>query len=182
MAHGKNQSINVTNIDGDANNQLTSTGDGRTNKSNTHATNIQDLGVPEGNINNATLYLYTCHSADTRPDAHGEQGALTGSKQTVSQSFSQNYDFRFVVSTTGSVNYYGINSSLGLIWLSLLPTIMLFWLRCKIINKWNLLNIIYDKKHLAVDLEIIMFVKYNHITDVKITTVDDNSRYDKLWP
>ncbi len=135
MAHGKNQSINVTNIDGDANNQLTSTGDGRTNKSNTHATNIQDLGVPEGNINNATLYLYTCHSADTRPDAHGEQGALTGSKQTVSQSFSQNYDFRFVVSTTGSVNYYGINSSLGLIWLSLLPTIMLFWLRCKIINK-----------------------------------------------
>lgn len=58
MAHGKNQSINVTNIDGDANNQLTSTGDGRTNKSNTHATNIQDLGVPEGNINNATLYLY----------------------------------------------------------------------------------------------------------------------------
>ncbi|MDE6368804.1 MAG: hypothetical protein K2K94_06150 [Muribaculaceae bacterium] len=108
MAHGMNQSINVTNKDGDATNQLTSTGDGMTNGSKTKAVNIQDLDVPKGNINDATLYLYTCHSADNQVSAHGKQFEMAGSKQTVLQAFSKTFDFKYVVGSHSSVNYYNI--------------------------------------------------------------------------
>ena len=59
MTHGKNQSISMDN-----GKQITSTGDGKTNIYNDEAFNVQDLGVPAGNISNATLFMYSCHSAD----------------------------------------------------------------------------------------------------------------------
>ena len=103
LAHGRNQSINVSNKDGDAANQLTSTGDGKTNESGTEATNVQDLPHPKGNIENADLELYTCHSAD-ESKTEGK-GSLTGTKDTISKAFAKSFNFRSVSGTSGSVNY-----------------------------------------------------------------------------
>ena len=107
MAHGKNQSINLSNNDSDVYQQLTSTGDGKTNKTQTPAINIQELPSPENaDLSNAELLLYTCHSADNSNPPQKGQGALSGSMQTVADAFSQTTDFKFVQGTKGSVNYY----------------------------------------------------------------------------
>ncbi len=109
MTHGKNQSINVGNGE-----QFTATGDGRTNISRSQAPNIQDLPQPQGDIADAELFLCTCHSADSNPDAHDEQGALSGSGQTLAEAFSRTFSFRRVRGTEGSVNYnsFGTNGTL----------------------------------------------------------------------
>ncbi|MES2141107.1 MAG: RHS repeat-associated core domain-containing protein, partial [Bacteroidota bacterium] len=103
--HGKNQSIKT---DGD---QLTSTGDGKTNIKGTPAMNIQDLSTPKGDISNAELQLNTCHSTDMQEKAHGEgdhqQGDLKGTKQTVAQAFREKFDFKNVRGTAGATNYSG---------------------------------------------------------------------------
>ena len=110
MAHGKNQSINVSNGT-DAKNQLTSTGDGKTNLSKTAALNIQDLpNMNDGDISNATLFLYTCHSADKELNPHDGQGGLAGSMQTVSEAFSQIFNFESVIGTAGAVNYHSFRT------------------------------------------------------------------------
>ena len=110
MAHGKNLSINVSNGT-DAKNQLTSTGDGKTNLSKTAALNIQDLpNMNDGDISNATLFLYTCHSADKELNPHDGQGGLAGTKQTVSEAFSQTFNFESVIGTAGAVNYHSLRT------------------------------------------------------------------------
>lgn len=103
MAHGQNQSINLSNSD-DANNQLTSTGDGKTNKSETEAVNIQDLTTNE-NFKNASLFLYTCHSADSEASPHSGQSALKGSKLNVAEAFAKTFTFKSVKGTAGGVSY-----------------------------------------------------------------------------
>ena len=108
MTHGKNQSILV----GEGQ-QFTATGDGKTNISRSPAPNIQDLPQPTGNIENAMLYMYSCHSADTNPHPHGEgdhqQGALLGSQRPIAYVFAQYFKFYGVQGTSESVNYhYGL--------------------------------------------------------------------------
>ena len=107
MAHGKNQSINIGN---GSNVQFTATGNNQTNISHSSADNIQDLPNPNGDISKAELYLYTCHSADDKPEAHGEgnhmQGPLEGGKQTVAAAFANYFYFKRVWGTRGSVNYH----------------------------------------------------------------------------
>lgn len=93
--------------------QFTATGDGKTNISRSPAPNIQDLPQPTGNIENAMLYMYSCHSADTNPHPHGEgdhqQGALLGSQRPIAYVFAQYFKFYGVQGTSESVNYhYGL--------------------------------------------------------------------------
>ena len=101
MTHGKNQSISIDN-----GKQITSTGEGKTNIYNDEAFNVQDLDVPAGNISNATLFMYSCHSADDKMKAHQNQGALKGCKKPIAQVFSETFNFKTVQGTKGSVNYY----------------------------------------------------------------------------
>ena len=101
MTHGKNQSISMNN-----GRQITSTGDGTTNIYNDEAFNVQDLESPAGDISNATLFMYSCHSADDKLSAHKNQGALKGSKKPIAQVFSEEFNFKVVQGTKGSVNYY----------------------------------------------------------------------------
>jgi RHS repeat-associated protein len=107
MMHGKNQSIRV----GEGQ-QFTATGDGTTNIAHTKAPNIQALPRPSGNIRCATLFMYTCHSADTERDAHGSgdhaQGALQGSCKPIAQVFSESFEFQEVIGTAGAVNYHSV--------------------------------------------------------------------------
>jgi len=107
-AHGQNQSM--TTRDGDPLQQVTSTGNGRTNGSSNNGTgnpalNVQDLPNPEGNLNKAQLNLNTCHSNDTNPDAHDGQNALKGSKLTLAQAFRNSFSFSVVRGTAGGVSY-----------------------------------------------------------------------------
>jgi RHS repeat-associated protein len=101
IMHGRNQNI----VPGDEQ-QFTATGTGRTNRSNSEAPNIQDLPQPVGDITEATLYIYSCHSADTVAESHGDQGPLLGTEMPVAQAFSETFAFRRVRGTAGSVNFY----------------------------------------------------------------------------
>ena len=77
--------------------------------------NVTDLGTPLGNIQNATLYLNTCHSnssgswlgnirfGDKR--IPGTSATLVGSKETLMQSFFNNYNFKNVRGTGAGVSY-----------------------------------------------------------------------------
>ena len=103
MTHGKNQSIT---LDEEGYQQLTSTGNGKTNISKSEATNVQDLPTPKGNISNAVLYMYSCHSADITPQRHGTQGELSGTKDPIAYAFARNFKFRWVIGTAESVNYH----------------------------------------------------------------------------
>ena len=109
MTHGKNQSIRVDNNDGNGVHQFTSTGNGKTNLTGTDAYDVSNLGTPKGKITNATLYMYSCHSADKQAEAHGSgdhrQGALSGTMLPIAHRFAQKFDFSKVVGTQGAVNY-----------------------------------------------------------------------------
>lgn len=100
--HGRNQSINVNT---ETNAQFTATGNGKTNVSGSEAPNIQDLPKPKAFLGATTLQMNTCHSADNVSAAHGEQGALSGSKKPIAQVFSETFGFKRVRGTAGSVNY-----------------------------------------------------------------------------
>jgi len=104
MTHGKNQSIAVG-----SGQQFTATGDGKTNISSSDAPNIQDLPTPAGNIKSAQLLMYSCHSADKNPVAHGEgdhrQGDLKGTGKPIARVFAESFSFQSVQGTQGSVNY-----------------------------------------------------------------------------
>ena len=104
VTHGKNQSINLGGSE-----QFTATGDGKTNIRGTAAPNIQDLPQPKGSVQDATLFMYSCHSADREKKAHGEgdhrQGDLKGTGQTIASVFSSTFRFKGVQGTEGSVNY-----------------------------------------------------------------------------
>lgn len=105
MTHGKNQSIAL-----DDKHQLTSTGTGKTNLSGSKAMNVQDLPIPNGNLANAILNMYSCHSADKEPQRHGEkphnQGDLIGTKDPIAYAFAKKFKFKGVIGTAGSVNYH----------------------------------------------------------------------------
>ena len=107
MTHGKNQSIT---LDEKGFEQLTSIANGKTNISKSEATNVQDLPTPKGNISNAVLNMYSCHSADKNPQKHGEgvhtQGELSGSKDPIAYAFAKKFNFRGVMGTAESVNYH----------------------------------------------------------------------------
>lgn len=115
MTHGKNQSILV----GEGQ-QFTATGDGKTNITRSPAPNIQDLPQPQGNITQATLYMYSCHSADSNPKAHGEgdyrQGPLMGSKHPIAYVFAQTFKFYTVQGTAESVNYHHWTTDFTMPW------------------------------------------------------------------
>ena len=102
MTHGKNQSIALDGGD----NQLTSTGDGLTNLRGNDAMNVQDLPTPKGDISNAILNMYSCHSADKIPQEHGTQGALKGTQDPIAYAFARKFNFKGVKGTAESVNYH----------------------------------------------------------------------------
>jgi hypothetical protein len=103
MTHGKNQSIA---LDDEGHQQLTSTGNGKTNISKSEATNVQDLPNPKGNISNAVLNMYSCHSADKTLQGHGTQGELSGTKEPIAYAFAKKFNFKGVMGTAESVNYH----------------------------------------------------------------------------
>ena len=113
MTHGKNQSINIGNGE-----QFTATGNGLTNISESDAPNIQDLSQPKGDIKQATLLMYSCHSADTEPLGRGQgdhrQGDLKGSLQPIAEVFARKFGFNRIRGTAGAVNYnsFWINGTL----------------------------------------------------------------------
>lgn len=100
--HGRNQSINVNT---ETNAQFTATGNGKTNVSGSDAPNIQDLPKPKASLGATTLQMNSCHSADNVSTAHGEQGALSGTRKPIAQVFSETFGFKNVRGTAGSVNY-----------------------------------------------------------------------------
>lgn len=79
------------------------------------AKNVTDLGTPLGNIQNATLYLNTCHSNSSgswlgnirfgKNRIRGTSATLVGSKETIMQSFFNNYNFKKVRGTAAGVSY-----------------------------------------------------------------------------
>lgn len=83
---------------------------GKTNISYGPAPNIQDLPQPRGNIDKAMLYMYSCHSADMNPYAHGKgdhrQGPLLGTKHPIAYVMAQKFKFYGVRGTAESVNYH----------------------------------------------------------------------------
>jgi hypothetical protein len=105
--HGKNQSI--TTGHGSAEEQLTATGNGETNISETKVMDIQDLPIPHADLSGTQLQLNSCHSNDTEPNAHLEgdhhQGDLKGTKQTAARAFLETFGFREVRGTKEAVNY-----------------------------------------------------------------------------
>ena len=112
-SHGKNQSMTVGH--GKSFDQMTATGDGKTNINGTKVSDIQGLEQPKADLSQAGLFLNTCHSNDTNPDAHGgvghRQGALKGAKQTIAQVFASQFDFSFVRATKESVGYINVHNS-----------------------------------------------------------------------
>lgn len=109
--HGSNQAIH---LDWQNKEYITSIGNGMT-RSGFSAMNVSDLGTPNGNISNATLFLNTCHSNSTgswlgniRIGNHripGTSATLVGSKETIMQSFRNNFNFNSIRGTSAGVSY-----------------------------------------------------------------------------
>ena len=96
--HGSNQAIHLD-VSNNPQQYITSTGNGRTNESGTPATNVQDLPIPSGNIDNARLNINTCKlNCKT-------QYELKGSKQTLMESFYKTFNFKTVRGTVHGVSY-----------------------------------------------------------------------------
>ena len=110
--HGSNQAIHLDYIN---NEYITSTGTGYTQSGKAKAKNVTDLGIPLGDIQNATLYLNTCHSNSSgsrlgnirfgENRIRGTSATLVGSKETIMQSFFNNYNFKKVRGTAAGVSY-----------------------------------------------------------------------------
>ncbi len=94
--HGNNQTIM---LDPDNDQYITATGDGKTNRSGSKATNVQDLPTPSGNISNAQLNLNTCKSNSRT------QYPLKGSGQTLMEAFYGAFNFQTVRGTSAGVSY-----------------------------------------------------------------------------
>lgn len=98
--HGSNQTIH---LDYKNNQYITSTGNGFTNtqpqSKRIKAFNVQDLPHPRGNISNAQLNINSCKSNSRN------QKPLLGSKQTLMESFANQFDFRVVPGTSVGVSY-----------------------------------------------------------------------------
>ena len=96
--HGNNQTI-ILDYNNYSPQYITSTGDGFTNVLRNAALNVQDLGNPIGNINNARLNLHTCKSNSAT------QNPLKGSGLTLMQSFYNTFIFKEVKGTSAGVSY-----------------------------------------------------------------------------
>ncbi len=94
--HGNNQTVMLNSSEEQ---YITATGDGKTNKSDTEAINVQDLPVPTGKINDAQLNLNTCKSNSRT------QYKLKGSKQTLMEAFYKSTNFATVRGTSYGVSY-----------------------------------------------------------------------------
>lgn len=107
MTHGKNQSLTLSNKE-----QITSTGNGLTNKSKSEALDVSKLSNTNFDPSNVTLSLYSCHSSDYIASPHGNgdhsQGRLSGSKQPIAEAFETKFNFKYVKGTDGAVNYHSI--------------------------------------------------------------------------
>ena len=109
--HGSNQAIH---LDWKNKQYITSTGTGHT-QDGVNAKNISELGTPVGNISNAILYLNTCHSnnkgnwlGNIRIYGNrilGTSGTLVGTKETLMQSFWNNFNFNAIRGTSAGVSY-----------------------------------------------------------------------------
>jgi RHS repeat-associated protein len=95
-SHGTNQAIFLRAVNDE---YLTSTGNGKT-PMGADAFNIKNLSQPKGDISKARLELNTCHSYQQTPD-------MTGSKQTVAESFAKRFGFSSIRATENSVSYNG---------------------------------------------------------------------------
>ena len=95
--HGNNQTVMLNSNDGQ---YITATGDGKTNRSGTKATNVQDLPTPTGNVSNAQLNLNTCQSNSKT------QYELKGNRQTLMESFYNSFNFKSIRGTDKSVSYW----------------------------------------------------------------------------
>jgi len=93
--HGSNQALH---LDANKKEYITSTGNGKTNRSGTSATNVQDLPSISGNISNATLNINSCHSNE-----HNKK--LKGSKLTLMGAFYQKFSFKTIRGTADAVRY-----------------------------------------------------------------------------
>ena len=94
--HGNNQTLMLDSKKGE---YITSTGNGKTNRSETSATNVQDLPIPQGNIDNAQLNINSCKSNSRW------QYRLKGSKQTLMKSFRTTFGFKVIRGTSNGVSY-----------------------------------------------------------------------------
>ena len=94
--HGNNQTIILDAKEGE---YITATGNGESNRSETPATNVQDLPTPSGDISNAQLNINTCKSNSKT------QYTLKGSKQTLMEAFFESTNFKIVRGTSSGVSY-----------------------------------------------------------------------------
>jgi hypothetical protein len=94
--HGNNQTIMLNSADGE---YITATGDSKSNRSGTSATNVQDLPTPDGNIRDAQLNINTCESNNPN------QYPLKGSGLTLMGAFRKTTDFDIVKGTSYGVSY-----------------------------------------------------------------------------
>ena len=92
--HGGPQTIN---LDYKTNQYLTSTGDGKTPKGNP-ATNVSDLPIPSGNIQNAQLNINSCRS--------NYMSNLSKGSSTIAQAFRDNTSFYSIRTTSKGVSYW----------------------------------------------------------------------------
>jgi hypothetical protein len=83
--HGSNQAIHINSENKE---YITSTGNGKTNKSGVDAMNVSDLPIPKANISGAELQLNTCSSNDPL------QYPMKGSKYTLAESFIKYQKFQ----------------------------------------------------------------------------------------
>ena len=93
--HGTNQAIH---LDYRTEEYITSTGDGKTNKTGRRGLDIKQLPSIKGNIKNAQLNINSCRS--NKRDEY-----LRGTMQTIMEAFHSNFGFRWVRGTSHGVTY-----------------------------------------------------------------------------
>ena len=98
--HGNNQTLM---LDSERGEYLTATGDGKSNRSETPATNVKDLPSPSGIIENAQLNINSCKSNNRT------QYPLKGEKMTLMESFYKYSRFETVRGTSSGVSYGRFN-------------------------------------------------------------------------
>ena len=94
--HGNNQTLM---LDSEKGEYITSTGNSKSNISETSATNVGDLPTPSGNIENAELRINSCNSNNR------EQFKLKGSGNTLMAAFYYSFDFKVIRGSQYSVHY-----------------------------------------------------------------------------
>ena len=94
--HGNNQTLMLNSANDEF---ITSTGNGKTSKSEKPAKNVQDLPIPKGNIFQAQLNLNSCKSNSST------QYPLKGTRQTLMVAFYNTFNFKIVRGSSFGVSY-----------------------------------------------------------------------------